>query len=129
MPGSPGPSCWVRPPPWPPSCSSRYVGGPGRRSRVRPMRTILVTGGAGFIGSHLAEAALAGGDAVVAVDDLSTGSYRNVGSLTGGAFPLGVASGDGAATIEGLVRAADIVYHLAAAVGVKLIVEDPAPPL
>ena len=89
------------------------------------MRTILVTGGAGFIGSHLAEAALAGGDAVVAVDDLSTGSYRNVGNLSGGDFHLVVASVDDAATIEGLVRAADIVYHLAAAVGVKLIVEDP----
>ncbi len=89
------------------------------------MRTILVTGGAGFIGSHLAEAALAGGDAVVAVDDLSTGSYRNVGNLSGGNFHLVVASVDDAATIEGLVRAADIVYHLAAAVGVKLIVEDP----
>lgn len=89
------------------------------------MRTILVTGGAGFIGSHLAEAALAEGDAVVAVDDLSTGSYRNVGSLSGGEFHLVVASVDDAATIEGLVRAADIVYHLAAAVGVKLIVEDP----
>jgi len=89
------------------------------------MRTILVTGGAGFIGSHLAEAALAGGDAVVAVDDLSTGSYRNVGHLSGGDFHLVVASVDDAATIEGLVRAADIVYHLAAAVGVKLIVEDP----
>ena len=89
------------------------------------MRTILVTGGAGFIGSHLAEAALAGGDAVVAVDDLSTGSYRNVGNLSGGSFHLVVANVDDAATIEGLVRAADIVYHLAAAVGVKLIVEDP----
>ena len=89
------------------------------------MRTILVTGGAGFIGSHLAEAALAGGDAVVAVDDLSTGSYRNVGNLSGDNFHLVVASVDDAATIEGLVRAADIVYHLAAAVGVKLIVEDP----
>ncbi len=89
------------------------------------MRTLLVTGGAGFIGSHLAEAALAGGDAVVAVDDLSTGSYRNVGHLSEGDFHLVVASVDDAATMEGLVRAADLVYHLAAAVGVKLIVDDP----
>jgi UDP-glucose 4-epimerase len=89
------------------------------------MSTLLVTGGAGFIGSHLAEAALAAGDAVVAVDDLSTGSYRNVGHLSGGEFHLVVASVDDAATIEGLVRSADIVYHLAAAVGVKLIVDDP----
>lgn len=89
------------------------------------MRTLLITGGAGFIGSHLAEAALAGGDAVVAVDDLSTGSYRNVGHLSEGDFHLVVASVDDAATMEGLVRAADVVYHLAAAVGVKLIVDDP----
>ena len=89
------------------------------------MRTVLITGGAGFIGSHLAEAALAAGDAVVAVDDLSTGSYRNVGHLSAGDFKLVVASVDDAATMEGLVRAADLVYHLAAAVGVKLIVEDP----
>jgi len=89
------------------------------------MRTLLVTGGAGFIGSHLAEAALAGGDAVIAVDDLSTGSYRNVGHLSGGEFKLVVASVDDADTIEGLVRSADIVYHLAAAVGVRLIVDDP----
>ena len=89
------------------------------------MSTLLVTGGAGFIGSHLAEAALAAGDAVIAVDDLSTGSYRNVGHLSRGDFHLVVASVDDAATIEGLVRSADIVYHLAAAVGVKLIVEDP----
>jgi len=89
------------------------------------MSTLLVTGGAGFIGSHLAEAALAAGDAVIAIDDLSTGSYRNVGHLSRGDFHLVVASVDDAATIEGLVRSADIVYHLAAAVGVKLIVEDP----
>jgi len=89
------------------------------------VRTLLVTGGAGFIGSHLAEAALATGDAVVAVDDLSTGSYRNVGHLSESDFHLVVASVDDAATMEGLVRAADVVYHLAAAVGVKLIVDDP----
>jgi UDP-glucose 4-epimerase len=89
------------------------------------MRTLLVTGGAGFIGSHLAEAAVAAGDAVIAVDDLSTGSYRNVGHLGGGNFKLVVASVDDAETIEGLVRSVDLVYHLAAAVGVKLIVDDP----
>jgi UDP-glucose 4-epimerase len=89
------------------------------------MRSVLITGGAGFIGSHLAEAVLASGDAVVAVDDLSTGSYRNVDHLNGGAFELVVASVDDPATMEGLVRRADLVYHLAAAVGVKLIVSDP----
>jgi len=90
------------------------------------MRTLLVTGGAGFIGSHLAEAAVAAGDRVVAIDDLSTGSYRNVADLAGNdAFELVVASVDDASTLETLVRGADVVYHLAAAVGVKLIVEDP----
>ncbi|MBS1195888.1 MAG: arnA [Actinobacteria bacterium] len=89
------------------------------------MRTILITGGAGFIGSHLGEAVLAAGDAVVAVDDLSTGSYRNVDHLSGGSFELVVASVDDAPTMEGLIRRADLVYHLAAAVGVKLIVDDP----
>jgi UDP-glucose 4-epimerase len=85
-----------------------------------------VTGGAGFIGSHLAEAAVAAGDRVVAVDDLSTGSYRNVAALAGkDAFELVVASVEDATTLETLVREADVVYHLAAAVGVKLIVEDP----
>jgi len=89
------------------------------------MRSVLITGGAGFIGSHLAEAVVASGDAVVAVDDLSTGSYRNVDHLNGGAVELVVASVDDPATMEGLVRRADLVYHLAAAVGVKLIVSDP----
>ena len=64
------------------------------------MRTVLITGGAGFIGSHLGEAVLAAGDAVVAVDDLSTGSYRNVGHLSGGDFSLVVASVDDAATSD-----------------------------
>ncbi len=89
------------------------------------MRSVLITGGAGFIGSHLAEAVVASGDAVVAVDDLSTGSHRNVDHLNPGAFELVVASVDDPATMEGLVRRADLVYHLAAAVGVKLIVSDP----
>jgi UDP-glucose 4-epimerase len=90
------------------------------------MRTLLVTGGAGFIGSHLAEAAVSAGDRVVAVDDLSTGSYRNVAQLADNdAFELVVASVEDATTLETLVREADVVYHLAAAVGVKLIVDDP----
>jgi UDP-glucose 4-epimerase len=90
------------------------------------MRTILVTGGAGFIGSHLAEAVVAAGDRVVAVDDLSTGSFRNVAHLSAGpSFELVVAGVEDDQTLEGLVRQADVIYHLAAAVGVKLIVDDP----
>ena len=81
------------------------------------MRTILVTGGAGFIGSHLAEAVVAAGDRVVAVDDLSTGSFRNVAHLSAGpSFELVVAGVEDDQTLEGLVRQADVVYHLAAAV-------------
>lgn len=90
------------------------------------MRTVLVTGGAGFIGSHLAEAILARGDRVLALDDLSTGSYQNVGHLVGTpGFELVVAGVDDEATMEGLTQRSDLVFHLAAAVGVRLIVDDP----
>jgi UDP-glucose 4-epimerase len=90
------------------------------------MRTVLVTGGAGFIGSHLAEAILARGDRVLALDDLSTGSYQNVGHLVGNpGFELVVSGVDDGATMEGLTQRSDLVFHLAAAVGVRLIVDDP----
>ena len=90
------------------------------------MRTVLITGGAGFIGSHLAEALLAGGDRVLTLDDLSTGNYQNVGHLADHrGFELVVASVDDEATMEGLVQRSDLVFHLAAAVGVRLIVDDP----
>lgn len=90
------------------------------------MRHVLITGGAGFVGSHLAGRLLEDGVAVTIVDDLSTGSMENVSDLVGGdGFRLIVESVNDIDTMERLVADADFVFHLAAAVGVKLIVEQP----
>ena len=86
----------------------------------------LLTGGAGFIGSHMAERLLARGDFVVALDDLSTGRMANVEHLLpfpGFRFVHGSVLDERA--VDEAVRAADVVVHLAAAVGVKLVVEQP----
>jgi UDP-glucose 4-epimerase len=86
----------------------------------------LVTGGAGFIGSHLSELLLAEGWEVYALDDLSTGAMRNVEHLMPrGDFHLVVDSVLKPAVVNELVHKCDVVYHLAAAVGVRLIVEQP----
>jgi nucleoside-diphosphate-sugar epimerase len=86
----------------------------------------LVTGGAGFIGSHLCERLLGDGWEVYALDDLSTGSIRNVEHLTSRSdFHLVVDSVLKPAVVNELVHKCDVVYHLAAAVGVRLIVEQP----
>jgi UDP-glucose 4-epimerase len=86
----------------------------------------LITGGAGFIGSHLAELLLEEGDEVYVLDDLSTGSLANVARLTDNwNFHLVVDSVLKPATVKELVHKVDVVYHLAAAVGVKTIVEQP----
>ena len=86
----------------------------------------LVTGGAGFVGSHLSELLLADGWEVFALDDLSTGSADNVEHLRGRPdFHLIVDSVLSAAVVSELVHKCDVVYHLAAAVGVRLIVEQP----
>ncbi len=89
------------------------------------MRT-LITGGAGFIGSHLADLLVARGEQVILLDDLSTGSYDNLTHLLGRPdveFVLGsILNAD---LLDGLVARADRVFHLAAAVGVQLIVEKP----
>jgi UDP-glucose 4-epimerase len=86
----------------------------------------LVTGGAGFIGSHLCERLLDDGWEVFALDDLSTGSIANVAHLRERAgFHLVVDSVLAPAVVNELVHKCDIVYHLAAAVGVRLIVEQP----
>lgn len=86
----------------------------------------LVTGGAGFIGSHLTEALLQQGHSVHVLDNLSTGSQSNVSRFlhrSAYAFTLGdVADG---ATLEPLVQNCDVVFHLAATVGVQVVVEDP----
>jgi len=86
----------------------------------------LVTGGAGFIGSHLCELLLDEGWEVWALDDLSTGSLANVEHLTNNVrFHLVVDSVLNRAVVNELVHKCDVVYHLAAAVGVRLIVEQP----
>ncbi|MGH2919130.1 MAG: GDP-mannose 4,6-dehydratase [Solirubrobacteraceae bacterium] len=86
----------------------------------------LITGGAGFIGSHLAEALLRSGHRVHIVDDLSTGSIDNVRHLKADArFGYTIDTCASPAIVAELVDEADVVYHLAAAVGVDLIVESP----
>lgn len=86
----------------------------------------LVTGGAGFIGSHLSELLLDEGWEVWALDDVSTGSTENLAHLTERPeFHLVVESVLAPAVVSELVHKCDVVYHLAAAVGVRLIVEQP----
>jgi UDP-glucose 4-epimerase len=86
----------------------------------------LVTGGAGFIGSHLCDRLLEDGCEVWALDDLSTGSLANVQHLTDRRdFHLVVDSVLSHSVVNELVHRSDVVYHLAAAVGVRLIVEQP----
>jgi len=87
---------------------------------------VLVTGGAGFIGSHLTERLLDDGHAVTCLDDLSTGSLANVEHLVGReGYEQRVGSALDAALVAELVDRADVTVHLAAAVGVRLIVERP----
>jgi UDP-glucose 4-epimerase len=86
----------------------------------------LITGGAGFIGSHLTELLLRDGWEVWALDDLSTGSRENVAHLLDDPrYHLVVDSVLTPAIVNELVHKCDVVYHLAAAVGVRLIVEEP----
>jgi UDP-glucose 4-epimerase len=86
----------------------------------------LVTGGAGFIGSHLSELLLDSGAEVYALDDLSTGSETNVAHLSDRPdFHLVVDSVLSPSVVSELVHRCDVVYHLAAVVGVRLIVERP----
>ena len=86
----------------------------------------LITGGAGFIGSHLAERLLARGDRVILLDNLSTGSMDNVRHLKGsGQLEYHLDSIENRQLLAEVVDDADVIVHLAAAVGVKLIVESP----
>ncbi|HEX5247135.1 MAG TPA: NAD-dependent epimerase/dehydratase family protein [Gaiellaceae bacterium] len=90
------------------------------------MGSALITGGAGFIGSHLSELLLDQGTEVFVLDDLSTGSERNVAHLRERRdFHLIVDSVLKSSVVNELVHRCDVVYHLAAAVGVRLIVEEP----
>jgi len=90
------------------------------------MRKVLITGGAGFIGSHLAEYVINQGMEVTIIDDLSTGSIENIGHLKehrGFSYELDTVMNK--PLMMELVDKADVVFHLAAAVGVRLIVEHP----
>jgi UDP-glucose 4-epimerase len=90
------------------------------------MQRVLITGGAGFIGSHLAEALLAEGKEVFAIDDLSTGSETNIAGLGNHpSFHFIRSSVRDAGQLERAVAQVDFIYHLAAAVGVELVVKSP----
>jgi len=87
---------------------------------------ILITGGAGFVGSHLAEALLAQGHAVTVVDDLSTGRMENIAPLAGQpGFRFVIDTIENEVVMDRLAGECDTIVHLAAAVGVELVVHDP----
>jgi UDP-glucose 4-epimerase len=103
-----------------------------RRSRTKAGHAprhhphVLVTGGAGFIGSHLVERLLAQGKSVVVVDDLSTGSLENLRAVRGHPRLRVIESKiSNCAALPELVKQAETVFHLAAAVGVELVVRSP----
>lgn len=86
----------------------------------------LITGGAGFIGSHLADYLLDNGHEVIAIDNLSTGKLANINHLRDNPnFTVKISSVMDYHTLEKLVEQCDQIFHLAAAVGVKLIMENP----
>ena len=86
----------------------------------------LITGGAGFIGSHLAEALLARGHSVAALDDLSTGRLENIAQLSENPnFQFINESVTNETVMDRLASTSQVIFHLAAAVGVDLIVKDP----
>src|SRR5471030_2982217 len=94
----------------------------GKDSRVRA----LITGGAGFIGSHLSEALLDQGHEVLIIDNLSTGSMENIAHLKGRAgFEYFIDTVENEGLLAELIDRSEVVFHFAAAVGVKLIVEQP----
>ena len=95
---------------------------------------ILITGGAGFIGSHLAQALLVQGHQVTVIDNLSTGRFENVQHLVdrqvavnghSSLFRFAIDSITSEVVLDRLASECDVIFHLAAAVGVKLILESP----
>lgn len=87
---------------------------------------ILITGGAGFVGSHLSDKLIEQGHEITVIDDLSTGRYANVEHLEGNKnFRLIIDTVLNESLMEGLIRDTDRVYHMASAVGVRLIMEQP----
>jgi UDP-glucose 4-epimerase len=88
--------------------------------------TYLITGGAGFIGSHMCQQLLVGGNRVIAVDNFSTGAYRNIAKLRSHPnFSLFVGDIRDQKLLEDLVQRSEVIFHLAAVVGVRLILERP----
>lgn len=86
----------------------------------------LITGGAGFIGSHLCEQVISQGDSVLVLDDLSTGRFENIAHLeSGGKMRFVLGSVNDAGLVTECARECDVVMHLASAVGVRLIIEQP----
>lgn len=87
---------------------------------------ILITGGAGFVGSHIADRLIGEGHEITVIDDLSTGRYQNVAHLEGRErFRLIIDTVLNQTLMEELIRESDRVFHMASAVGVKLIMERP----
>jgi UDP-glucose 4-epimerase len=99
---------------------------PGSLRVVATDMKILITGGAGFIGSHLSDKLIADGHQITVIDDLSTGRYSNIAHLEGSPnFRLIIDTVLNASLMEELIRETDRVYHMASAVGVRLIMEQP----
>ena len=93
---------------------------------VKNKKAILITGGAGFIGSHLAEKLLHQGEEVFVIDDLSTGSFKNIEHLINDKnFHFIKGTVLNSKNVEKLVKKVEQIYHLAAAVGVKTIIDKP----
>lgn len=90
------------------------------------MTRYLITGGAGFIGSHLTESLLNQGDSVTIIDNLSTGRFENIQHLVGKSnFRFAIDTITNEVVMDRLASNCDVIFHLAAAVGVQLIVEHP----
>lgn len=95
-------------------------------SSISSSSRVLITGGAGFIGSHLAEALLAQGHQVTVIDDLSTGKFENIAHLCQHPrFRFAIDNIMNEIVLDRLASECDVIFHLAAAVGVKLIVDQP----
>src|SRR5262245_39645246 len=96
------------------------------KKEVKQMKRALITGGSGFIGSHLAEVLLEQGWIVEVIDDLSTGSIENIQHLKNNSrFSYFLDTVMNRPLMMELIDQADVVFHLAAAVGVQLIIEQP----
>ena len=89
------------------------------------MSRVLVTGGAGFVGSHLVDRCIADGHEVVVVDDLSTGSRRNLAHLAEGRVTFIEGSVEDTFVLERAMEGVDLIFHLAAAVGVFEVIRRP----